>query len=278
MVSVIVLRAVQHTECPAGEPPVDLLSRPSAEGLLVSLPIVVFGFNAHLQTPIVCAEVLTLCQKARVARRVMTAAIASALALCAALYTAAALAGTLCYGEGVRNDILGSLAHAASSADDRLAGTAATAMAAHLLLAYPVVLYPLLLEAPGMAGTGVRPEADGGAAPPSGATLREPLLGGAGRRRRRSAARSAAVIGFSVAVALLAGARLNVVFSVIGGTVGSALTCWLPAALLAKRTRAAWRQREVTSADMLRRSAVGVLLVLVGVGAFTGTLVTVGLA
>ena len=46
------------------------------------------------------------------------------------------------------------------------------------------------------------------------------------------AMRSFAVIFAAVAMAVVVGRRLNLVFAVLGGTVGAALVCWFPAAIL----------------------------------------------
>ena len=60
-------------------------------------------------------------------------AVLSALAVCAALYAATALAGVACYGAAVRNDVLASLGAAAGH--DPFAAFAGAAMLAHLALA-----------------------------------------------------------------------------------------------------------------------------------------------
>ena len=46
------------------------------------------------------------------------------------------------------------------------------------------------------------------------------------------AMRSFAVIFAAVAIAVVVGRRLNLVFAVLRGTVGAALVCWFPAAIL----------------------------------------------
>ena len=264
---VIVARAARldtpDSHCPAGAAgtvaPLDLGHWPSDTGqLLEALPILIFGFNAHLQTPVAAAE-------ARHTPRVMRAAIPVALAVCAALYAATAIAGVACYGKSLKSDVLTNLGEDASSGRDALAAFAGGAMALHLVLAYPILLYPLLLSTAALLGAPPPPSATG-----SSAVAALPLLESAPERRRArllAAARSAAVVATTVVIALAAGHRLNVVFSAIGGTVGSALVCWFPAALIAADGAAcSWRRAG--------RLLVATGLSALGVVAFGGTVVT----
>lgn len=150
---VVVLRAAtasyssgHHEACGQYER-IELLDWPtSATQLFECFPILIFGFNGHLQTAIVAAEVHRSLGAGAATRRVMLAAVLAALGVCTALYSTTAVAGVACYGDGVRNDILANLGHAASAGADPLAALAGGAMAIHLSLAFPILLFPLLVS------------------------------------------------------------------------------------------------------------------------------------
>lgn len=380
--SVIVVRALQvdapGSGCPTSSSSgtaatLPLMAWPdSVERALECVPILLFGFTAHLQAPIVACELHTAAA-ASVTRThfVMQLSILCALAVCALLYATTALAGVICYGAQTRNDVLANLGvEAASAGGDPLAAIAGAAMAAHLTLGYPILLFPLLASAQHVvsAAGGARrarivvvdlpSDADGAADAPSGERGGDggggggggalPLLqhahgggglssggesggdgdgdgdgggsrgsdggagggsrdgggagGGSGSTRRgerrdapvmhppcchaahgRSwhAARAALLIGTSISVALVAGHRLNVVFTLLGGSSGACLDCYFPAALLVAEGRMLIRRSEgdVGGAAAAYGRGVRCLLLacglaLVGLIALAGTVIT----
>jgi hypothetical protein len=117
----VVARALGGGSCPArgahaSDVALELMVPPTSAGALLQVvPILVFGFNGHLQTPLVAAE-LRRSQLDHASReRVMLGAVACTLTVCAALYASTAVAGVACYGARVRNDILANLGTAASA-------------------------------------------------------------------------------------------------------------------------------------------------------------------
>ena len=90
---------------------------------------------------------------------------------------------------------------------------------------------------------------------------------------RAAALRSGAIVALTVALALAARHRLNAVFAVLGGSVGAALVCWFPAALLVADARggiaagSAWYVAAT-------RGLLAAGLAALGVAALAGTLVT----
>ena len=280
---VVVARAARldapDSKCPAGAAggavPLDLTAWPAdAARLLEAVPVLLYGFNAHLQLAITSAEARHACHDGA---GVMRAAIPATLALCAILYATTAVAGVVCYGAAVSTDVLSDLGHSASTGHDPLAAFAGGAMALHLILAFPIILYPLLVSTTTLLGA--PPPATATAPTATAPTAALPLLEPAPERHRArlgGAARSAAVVATTVAVALAAGHRLNVVFSAIGGTVGSALVCWFPAALIvADPHRGASRRSCGGRAGRLLAAAA---LAALGVVAFAGTIVTLALS
>eukprot|EP00966_Prymnesium_polylepis_P063733 1477954-Prymnesium_polylepis.1 len=78
---------------------------------------------------------------------------------------------------------------------------------------------------------------------------------------------SLGIVAITVAIAIIAGHRLSIIFSAIGGTVGSALVAWLPAALLAADARALLR-RGAARGRVVGRLSVAAGLAVLGVMAF----------
>ena len=336
-------RNVASSNCPAGEgghgEPLELMVWPSSPSMLLEcVPILIFGFNGHLQTPIVAAEVRDAFPQGGTGVRIMLLAVTATLTTCALLYTATAVSGVACYGAAVSNDILSNLGVSAST-DDPLAAFAGGAMAiraagtrtrahpkhppeavvlrskwrrrsahpptrlcpspvlqmeapicatadpprplasADLALAYPTLLFPLLVVIGGSSAStststpscASADSADDAERAYDGERAETPLVAGSMRSRRPM--HSLMLVALTVCIALVAGHHLNLVFSLIGGSVGSALVCWFPAALLVTDARGMLRCRSLRSRGA-HRLIVATGLVAVGVAAFAGTVVT----
>jgi amino acid permease len=123
------------------------------EKWLDAVPIIVFAFNCHQQLVPIHGETN------RTARRLMPGrVIPAAVCLCCALYVATAVSGSALFGAAVPGNVLLAFDDGTAHSSARRAGplsigaatvvalgdSAKLLMAAHIALAYPVVLFPLL--------------------------------------------------------------------------------------------------------------------------------------
>ena len=86
------------------------------------------------------------------------------------------------------------------------------------------------------------------------------------------------VISSTILIAVLIGRRLNVVISALGGTVGAALVCWFPSALLVAQGRHAERAHldsPTTALGRAGRAGAVAMLVMLGLLAALGTAATI---
>ncbi len=237
---VVIWRAATRDEpwsaCPArGATPsnatLDLAAWPaSTTELLECVPILLFGFNCHLQAPLVALETFRARGVLAGWRLFLLIVLPASLSSCALLYAFTALSGVLCFGTETKNDILSNLATGLST--DPLAASAGGAMAIHLVLAFPIVLFPLLRSIDGLRASHATPANGAGTSTANPAPVPLPVPQMLGSALVRDSIRSLSIIATTVAVAVLLGHQLNLVFSALGGTVGAALVCWFPAAVL----------------------------------------------
>ena len=86
------------------------------------------------------------------------------------------------------------------------------------------------------------------------------------------------VISSTILIAVLIGRRLNVVISALGGTVGAVLVCWFPSALLVAQGRHAERAHldsPTTALGRAGRAGAVAMLVMLGLLAALGTAATI---
>ena len=161
------------------------------------------------------------------------------------------------------------------------------------LVTDPVLLYPLLVSVNTLLSGSAHPPLttatnDAGRLIDTPATddATSTVRGGASLLQAASAAprvprtvaaiRGAAIVVLTVTVALLAGHRLSVVFATIGGSVGAALACWFPSALIVSDSLKAYQKGASPSRGMRLFGSLLAALVMSSLGflAFAGTVMT----
>eukprot|EP01137_Pigoraptor_chileana_P023200 Opistho-2@7216 len=96
------------------------------------MPLCIFALCCHLQVVPVFTE-LPLPKRARFSRVSI-----STIVMCSSLYIASGIFGYILFGEDVKGDVLASF-----SPSDTVANVAKVLMVVHVVLAYPVALFPV---------------------------------------------------------------------------------------------------------------------------------------
>jgi sodium-coupled neutral amino acid transporter 7/8 len=203
---------------PAADAPADVvLARGALAPFFMGLPICIFALGNHCQVVPAFLE----CPRGSHAGARVARAIAAAVGACVALYLTTGAAGYVAFRAGTRGDVLLNL-----PLGDAPAGAAKVLLAIHVVLAFPVLVFPAretLMRAAARAAGAAR-------------------AGSLGARVARAAADSplpaAALLTAAAALAAVALPQVAIVFGLVGATCATLQIHALPAAYLRARADA----------------------------------------